>query len=341
MTVQTNASKLPTTRIVTSHSFPSYAGLTIDQSSSNDPEPKRDALSAQKQTGQKNPSQALRVENLVLRKANQNLRKQRLIKESTNEESEEQAEFLRGSEESIGGRMNKKNRERRENEKLSDRPNDKKLKGDPDEQAGQTGQKLAESLSDQLIDSEIALVFSMPDEQIRKRRNSRPRIILNRRSDSLSISREKAKAGLSRNRTHKLMRDTRSIEIKDCRTKGTREIKIKDPNAEKTPQQTGLASKIATRLAAFKPIASLIRRTSKNSKRSNASLIGQSAKQLKRSSSEQELSNLKPKRTSRLSQDLGQTGSLVNTQLYSREIIMSRAKRRTLKVTILIVVSFV
>lgn len=280
-------------------------------------------LSTQKLTGKKpaNVSQALRVENLVLRKANQNLQKQKLIKEVADGDAEQQAESFGASVESIGSKVNKRITQERTNEKLPDKPNDKKTIGDLDE----------------LIDSEIALVFSVPDEQIRKRRNSRPRIILNRRSDSLSISREKAKTNLKRNRSHKLVRDTRSIEIKDCRTKGVREIKIRDPT-EKRPE-SGLASKIAT----FKPIASLISKTTKNSKRSNESSITLSAKQIKRSSSEQEFSNLKPKRTSRLSQDLGQraTGSLVNTQLYSREIIMSRAKRRTLKVTILIVVSFV
>ena len=142
-----------------------------------------------------------------------------------------------------------------------------------------------------------------------------------------------------------MVRDTRSIEIKDFKEKGAKEIKIKDSNAQPNVEKYAESS-LVSKIASFKSkqMASLISKARlKHSKKSNESTDSIGPKPIKRSRSEEEFSNLKPKRSSRLSQDLSHTanGNLVNSQLYSREIIMSRAKRKTLKVTILIVVSFV
>lgn len=361
VTVQTETSKQPTARLVTSHSFPSYDDLKVAVPSSfSTKQPKKELpngekISGERKTsqtirwenliGQRKTSQAVRVENLALRKECQNFWKQRFVKEGlSNVESPERQQT--DTKESINSDKAKLDRIReRTNEKLLDKVNDKKQKVDLDEQTAKGSKKLVEKLSDKLIDSEIALTFSIPDDQIRKRRTSRPRIILNRRSDSLSMSREKAKANLSRNlnRTRKLVRDTRSIEVKDFKEKGPKEIKIKDPNAQKSPEPS-----LVSRIASFKSnkVDNFISKTKlKYLKRTNesASSMDKSAKPIKRSRSQEEFSNLKLQRSSRLSHDLSQTANrnLVNTQLYSREIIMSRAKRRTLIVSVLIVVAFV
>lgn len=340
-------------RLVPSHSFPSYGELKADPCLFPARGPKKELSNAEKMSAerkaaqarvrwetlvdQRKSSQAVRVENLALRKECKNFWKERLGKEERKRET--------GERQQADSRESTVNKAK---ERIKERTNDK-LKVELEEQASKVSKKLAEKLSDKLIDSEIALTFSIPDDQIRKRRTSRPRIILNRRSDSLSISREKARANFNRNlnRTRKLMRDTRSIEVKDFRVKGPKEIKIRDPNAEapeQGPRQQGLVSRIAS----FKSnkMDNLISKTKlKYLKRSNesASSTDKVDKPIKRSRSQEEFSNLKLQRSSRLSHDPSQAANcnLVNTQLYSREIIMSRAKRKTLLVSVLIVAAFV
>lgn len=229
---------------------------------------------------------------------------------------------------------------------------DKKLK-DFDEQVNKFNKKLTEQLSDILIDNEISMLSSIPDDQIRKRRTSRPRIILNRRSDSLSMPREKAKINLKKNlnRHKKLVKDLRSIEIKDFDTndlkakettnKIVKKSNVKDKKKEHlTEKMVKTKTNKILNLINKAKIKHTKRSTNKNSTNSKDNKSIKPFK-LERSRSQEEFSNLKNKRKSRFGRDLEQVGcKLVNRQLYSRELLMNRAKRKTLKMTALIVFAF-
>ena len=223
---------------------------------------------------------------------------------------------------------------------------------------------MKEKFNDKLIENEILLCS---DEQIRRRRESRPRIILNRRSDSLSMCGEKAKINLNRNK--RLVKDLRTIETKDFKKDSNKEIKIRDSKSsikngglsgskrinieelknlkdlndlarlEEVKEKRSLASNYF-KSKTIKIYQNLISKT-KHSKASNANESKRPSKlRLERSRSQEEFSNLKFKRSSRLDDELNHQVGLVNHHIYSREILMSRAKRRTLKVSLLIVLAF-
>lgn len=205
---------------------------------------------------------------------------------------------------------------------------------------------------------------------------TKSRIVLDRnlrskRSESLSISSEKAKNTIKKNlnpnrslnlnkyssqkirtksplalteRSFSLKRPSASSRplIKDLRSIEKKEFNVNLIN-EKVSKKLDSETRIYQKSLKTNPLCNLMNRTKleklkspkKSNKKSKEKDLLRPTK-LERSRSQEEFSR-NSKMKGLIDDELDQVGGY---QLYSREILMSRAKRKTLKVTILIIVAF-
>lgn len=300
-----------------SRSFPSYSCLTLEQTSFslNDLEQEHsDKFELNESNSEK-----------ILNFRKEQLRKDLLSKDKLPDRLDD-SRCSNKLNDKLSERLNEKLRD-----KIAEKLIDRKLKGMDDLNPNH---KLTRKMTDKLIDTEIALVSSIPDDQIRKRRTSRPRIILNRRSESLSMPRERAKINLNKTKRIVNANELGKIEFSDFKQTT---VDVKTVGDHKAKESRFVKSR--------EKIRDLINKTklkhSKSKSKDTNSKDNRSMKpnKLERSRSQEEFSDFKRKRSSRVLDDL----DTINTanHLYSREILMSRAKRNTLKVTILIVLAFV